>query len=84
MSDRHSPYMTVPEVADYMGVHMNTVKRIPPEELPYFRFGTRGDRRYEQTDVDAYIRGRKITHSAPPKQPVDLLGRPKNGDTPLT
>lgn len=46
------------EVADRLGVHVNTVKRIPPQELPYFRIGTRGDRRYETGQVASYKRRR--------------------------
>lgn len=38
-----------------LGVHINTLKRLPPEELSYFRVGARGDRRYLARDVKAYI-----------------------------
>jgi hypothetical protein len=46
------------EVSNHLSVHPNTVKRIPPYELPYFRVGHRGDRRYELEDVEKYIRQR--------------------------
>jgi len=39
------------EAAEVLGVHVNTVKRLP---LPFFRIGSRGDRRYELRDVLAY------------------------------
>jgi hypothetical protein len=46
------------EVSNRLGTHVNTVKRIPPSELPFFRVGHRGDRRYELEDVERYIRQR--------------------------
>jgi hypothetical protein len=42
-------------VARLLGVHPHTVKRIPAWELPYFRLGARGDRRYRVADVELYI-----------------------------
>jgi hypothetical protein len=48
------------EVARLLGIHVNTVKRIPPEALPYFAFGARGDRRYQRDDVRAYIYDRRV------------------------
>jgi excisionase family DNA binding protein len=50
--------VSVSEVARLLGVHTNTVKRIDPEHLPYFRVGSRGDRRYQRDDVRAYIYAR--------------------------
>jgi excisionase family DNA binding protein len=50
--------LTAREVAMHLGVHYNTVKRIPASELPYFRFGARGDRRYRIEDVERYIETR--------------------------
>lgn len=46
------------EVAELLGIHVNTVKKLRPEVLPYFRVGTRGDRRYWPEDVQAYIKQR--------------------------
>lgn len=54
------PALHAYEVADLLGVHVNTVKRIPPAQLPYFRVGRRGDRRYLAEDVLAYITGRMV------------------------
>ena len=53
--------LSVPEVAEILGVHVNTVKRTSPKELPYFRIGKRGDRRYDPTDVIAYKEARRET-----------------------
>jgi hypothetical protein len=50
----------VREVALLLGVHPNTVKRIPPDTLPYFTVTARGDRRYQRDDVRAYIRSRRV------------------------
>lgn len=50
--------LNVAEVARHLGVHINTVKRIPVRELPYFRIGARGDRRYQIEDVERYIEKR--------------------------
>jgi hypothetical protein len=52
--------LTANEVGLWLGCHVNTVKKIPAGELPFFRIGTRGDRRYEQSDVVAYIKRRKV------------------------
>jgi excisionase family DNA binding protein len=44
------------EVAEWLGVHVNTVKRMSDRgELQYYRIGTRGDRRYRPADVNAYL-----------------------------
>jgi hypothetical protein len=48
------------EVSNRLGVHINTVKRIPPSELPFFRVSNRGDRRYLLEDVEEYIRRRTV------------------------
>lgn len=48
------------DVAKVLGVHPNTVKRIPVDELPYFTFGARGDRRYTKEDVRAYVYKRRV------------------------
>jgi hypothetical protein len=50
----------VREVALLLGLHPHTVKRLSPEELPYFRVGSRGDRRYLSSDVRSYINVRAV------------------------
>lgn len=52
--------LTANEVGLWLGVHVNTVKRIPFELLPYFRVTSRGDRRYEPANVHEYIRRRSV------------------------
>lgn len=53
--ERNGHFLTTREAARVLDVHMNTLKRIPSEELPFFRVGRRGDRRYLGDDVLAYL-----------------------------
>lgn len=57
MSERRLRSMlTVSEVAEYLHLHPNTVKRISDQgELPFYRVCARGDRRYTLRDVRAYV-----------------------------
>ena len=57
--------MTTHEVAQALGIHVNTVKRLPPSELPYYRMLRRGDRRYEPADVIRYLAERKVGREDP-------------------
>lgn len=50
--------LSVRDVARILRLHPNTVKRIPPRDLPYAMIGTRGDRRYLWLDVRAYVEER--------------------------
>ena len=54
-----SRMMGVHEASEALGVHHHTLKRIGPSELPYFRVGSRGDRRYRASDVEAYAARRE-------------------------
>jgi hypothetical protein len=56
-----SGWLNVNETAQALGLHNNTVKRIPPSELPYMRATSRGDRRYWREDVARYINRRMVT-----------------------
>jgi len=53
-------WLTAREVALYMGVHLNTVKRLPASDLPFTRVVRRGDRRYHIEDVDSYLERRTV------------------------
>ena len=57
--------VTAVEVADMLHVHVNTVKRIPAADLPYYRIGNRGDRRYLIRDVQSYLALRKAPALTP-------------------
>lgn len=52
--------LTASAVAAVLCVHVNTVKHIPPRELPYVRVTSRGDRRYRASDLAAYIADRTV------------------------
>lgn len=52
--------LTAREVGRSLGLRPHVVKRIEPAELPYFRVGSRGDRRYTRADLDAYIARRRV------------------------
>ena len=56
MTDKKA--LSARHVAQMLDVHVNTVKRIPIEDLPYFRLAARGDRRYVLSDVKAFIKKR--------------------------
>lgn len=55
-----SDWLSVNETAIMLGLHNNTVKRIPPEYLPFMRVTDRGDRKYRVSDVEAYIERRMV------------------------
>lgn len=45
--------MRAQEVAKYLKVHVNTVKKMP--DLPYYILNTRGDRRYRRSEIDMWL-----------------------------
>lgn len=48
--------LTVKEVADYLHVHINTVRKWSDEGiLKSYRIGPRGDRRFNSQDVEYFI-----------------------------
>ena len=49
------------EAARSLGMHVNTLKRIPAAELPYYRLGSRGDRRYQRADLRLYLATRRVS-----------------------
>ena len=55
------PLLTVGDVCRILRIHVNTLKRMPASDLPYVRFGTRGDRRYQASDIEAYVAKRTVT-----------------------
>jgi hypothetical protein len=80
MSDE---WLSLREVADMFGVHVNTIKRTPPSTLPFLRIGERGDRRYRRTDVEDMIERRMVRQD--PSQEEDptmpeLVKRAMDGD----
>jgi hypothetical protein len=57
-SNEHA--LTALEAAEMLGIHVNTIKRIPPEDLPYFVATKRGDRRYMRETIRLYISDRMV------------------------
>lgn len=55
-----APLLSVSELARRLGLSVQATKKIAPAELPYTRVGSRGDRRYQAEDVDAYLARRRV------------------------
>ena len=60
MTDQRSPdYLRAREVAEILRLTIGVVKAIPSSDLPYVRLNTRGDRRYDRADVEAFLAARR-------------------------
>lgn len=55
-----APLLSVSELARRLGLSVQATKKIAPAELPYTRVGSRGDRRYQEGDVAAYLSKRRV------------------------
>lgn len=53
-------WLSISEASRALGMHANSIKRIPPAELPYMRLGDRGDRKYHRNDIVAFIEKRMV------------------------
>lgn len=58
--ERGGDVLEVREVAALLGMSIKGAKGLPAPELPYFRVGSRGDRRYMRADVERYIKRRMV------------------------
>lgn len=60
-SHERSPHewQTSTQAAEYIGVHVNFLRNIPPAELPFYLMGT--SRRYKKADIEAYITSRVVS-----------------------
>lgn len=63
MINKPVKWLSAWQIAEMLNIHMNTVKRIPPKDLPYIRVVRRGDRRYKVEDVNKYIEERTVNGS---------------------
>jgi len=53
-----APLLTTGEVARLLNVHVNTIRRWTNQGiLPAFFLGSRGDRRFRQEDIEAFLAG---------------------------
>lgn len=60
--DSDPPDLPIRQVAESMGVHVNTVKRlILHGHLAGYRIGSRGDLRVRQADLEAFRRRNRVT-----------------------
>ena len=59
VDEPREPMLTALEIARLLRVHINTIKRIPPSDLPFVRVTPRGDRRYDRRDLEAFLASRR-------------------------
>lgn len=53
--------LTVDKVGGQLGLSASAVYKIPACDLPYYKLGPRDGRRvYDQADVDAYVKARRV------------------------
>jgi hypothetical protein len=69
----HRDWANAAQTAETLGVHVNTLKRMPPEQLPFFRVTNRGDRRYRWADIHDYIESRMVYYSVPSRNAATPL-----------
>ena len=57
VNNRINPMLTTSDVARLLSVHINTVRRWSSQGiLKTYRIGSRGDRRFDQNDVEEFLR----------------------------
>lgn len=54
-------FLSAREAAERLSIHINTLKRISPTLLPYYRIVARGDRRYRIGDIANYLMNCQVT-----------------------
>jgi hypothetical protein len=52
-------WMSSVEAAEYLGVHINHLRTIPPSRLPYYNIAGR-NRRYQLRDIEAFIEASRV------------------------
>lgn len=53
--------LTKREAADFLGVHPNTLtRRADAGDIPFYVVSSRGDRRYDQGELDLYLLRRRV------------------------
>ncbi len=67
-----SPMLTTSDVARLLSVHINTVRRWSNQGiLKTYRIGSRGDRRFDQKDVEQFLD--KKVNTGQPNETVTYL-----------
>ena len=56
VADNATDTLSATAVAAILGVSVDTVRRIHPDDLPSWRKTRRGARQYTRADVDRYVR----------------------------
>ena len=52
----HDRILTLAEAADLLHIHVNTLRRWSDQgKIVAYRFNSRGDRRYRQSDIDKFL-----------------------------
>jgi excisionase family DNA binding protein len=63
---RRSPMMTTGDVARFLNVHINTVRRWSDHGvIRAYRIGPRGDRRFRRRDITGFVFDRKEATDEP-------------------
>lgn len=52
--------LTAQQAAAYLGLHVNTLKKLP---LVFIRISKRGDRRYRKADLEQFIASREVRNA---------------------
>ena len=64
--DPKSEWVRTPEAADYLGVHVETVRRWAREGvLPAAKLGNRGGFRFKRQDLDTFLEKRRAEGTDP-------------------
>ncbi len=54
-------WLTNKQAAQVIGINFRTLKRWEPPDGPaYYRFGSRGDRRYRRDDIEQWLEERRV------------------------
>ena len=59
--------LNVTEAAKVLGIHENSVRRWADRgDIPHYRIGPRGDRRFVQAELEAWLQSQRVQASPTP------------------